>query len=384
MKHILTRQSLTELMSAQQPPCLSLYQPTQRHHPDNQQDRIRYRNLLKELERLVRQQHPAADTRGLLVPLEALAEDAEFWRHTLDGLAVLRSQSLFRVFRLQRTVAELAVVTDSFHTVPLRRLLQSADRYQVLGLSLDSIQLFEGDRDTLDEIEPAPEVPRSISAALGSELTEPHHTVSSYGGVGSGHRPMHHGQGGKKDEADNDTERFFRAIDRAVLEHHSRPTGLPLILAALPEHHARFRKISHNPFLVDACVSIHPSAVSSRELRAHAWQAIEPQYKARQNELADQFERAKSHQLGSDDLVQVAQAAAAGRVATLLIEADRHIAGRLDSATGKIERADFDHPQVDDLLEDLAALVEHMGGQVVVMPTQQIPGKSGLAATFRH
>jgi hypothetical protein len=43
---------------------------------------------------------------------------------------------------------------------------------------------------------------------------------------------MHHGHGGKKDEADIDAERFFRAIDRAVLEHHSRPSGLPLMLAA--------------------------------------------------------------------------------------------------------------------------------------------------------
>ena len=46
---------------------------------------------------------------------------------------------------------------------------------------------------------------------------------------------MHHGHGGKKDEADIDAERFFRAIDRAVLEHHSRPSGPPLMLAALSD-----------------------------------------------------------------------------------------------------------------------------------------------------
>ena len=50
MKTILTLESLAELTAAHQSPCLSLYQPTHRHHPENQQDPIRFRNLLKELE----------------------------------------------------------------------------------------------------------------------------------------------------------------------------------------------------------------------------------------------------------------------------------------------------------------------------------------------
>jgi hypothetical protein len=48
-------------------------------------------------------------------------------------------------------------------------------------LSLQKIQLFEGNRDTLDEIDPAPEAPRTITEALGAELTEPHQTVASHG-----------------------------------------------------------------------------------------------------------------------------------------------------------------------------------------------------------
>ena len=241
MRSLLTAESLAELASAQQPPCLSLYQTTHRRHPENRQDPIRFRNLLKDLETSFRQQYSAIETRLLLKPFEALADDHDFWNHTLDGLAVLGGPGLFRVFRLQRPVAALAVVADSFHTKPLRRFLQSVGRYQVLGLSRHKIQLFEGDRNVLDEIDPAPGVPRTITEALGAELTEPHQTVASYGGTGAGSTPMRHGHGGKKDEVDTDAERFFRAIDRAVLEHHSRPSGLPLILAALPEHHHLFR-----------------------------------------------------------------------------------------------------------------------------------------------
>jgi len=381
---LLTIELLAELASVHQPPCLSLYQPTHRRHPENQQDPIRFRNLVKELETALRQKYPAVGTRLLLEPFEDVARDHTFWNHTLDGLAVLGGPSLFRVFRLQRPVAELAVVADSFHTNPLRHFLQSVGRYQVLGLSLQKIQLFEGNRDALDEIDPGPGVPRSITEALGNELTEAHQTVSSYGGVGGASTPMRHGQGGKKDEADSDAERFFRAIDRAVLEHHSRPSGLPLMLAALPEHHHLFHRVSHNPFLLVEGLTINPDVLPIDQLRQRAWQVVEPQYQARLAALADEFAVAKSNGLGSDDLAQIAQAAAAGRVATLLIESDRQIAGRLDGATGRVEVADLSHAQVDDLLDDLGELVGKMGGRVLVIPAERMPGQTGLAATYRY
>ena len=381
---LLTIESLAELTSAVELPCMSLYQTTHRSFPENQQDPIRFRNLVKELEVSLRQKFSVDETRLLLKPFEALAHDGTFWRHTGEGLAVLGGPNVFRVFRLQRPVTDLAVVADSFHTKPLRRFLQSVGHYQVLGVSLQKIVLFEGNRDGLDEIELAPGVPRTIAAALGAELTEPLSIVTSHGGAGQGSRPMHHGHGGKKEEVDIDAERFFRAVDRAVLEHHSRPSGLPLILAALPEHHDRFRRISHNPFLMTDGLAINPDGLSLDELRERAWQVVEPQYQARLTKLSEEFQQAQSDGLGNDDLEQVAQAATAGRVATLLIDADRQIAGRLDVATGRVEIADLSDPQVDDLLDDLGDLVEKMGGQVLVIPAEQMPVQTGLAATYRY
>ncbi len=382
--NLLTIESLAELVSVQQQPCLSLYQPTHRSRPENQQDPIRFRNLVKELEVSLRQKYPAVEIGRLLEPFAALSHDDEFWNHMREGLAVLGGPGLFRVFQLQRPVAELAVVADSFHTKPLRRFLQSVAHYQVLGLSLQKIQLFEGNRDTLDKIDLAPGVPRTITEALGDELTEPHSTVASHGGVGHASTSMHHGHGGKKDEVDIDAERFFRAVDRAVLEHHSRPSSLPLILAALPEHHDLFRRISHNPFLIAEGLMINPDVLPIDKLRERAWQVVEPQYQARLAKLNEEFEQARSKGLGNDDLAQVVQAATAGRVATLLIQADRQIAGRLDRAAGLVEVADLSHPQVDDVLDDLGELVEKMGGQVLVMPAEQMPGRTGLAATYRY
>jgi len=382
--NLLMIESLTGLASLSQPPCISLYQPTHRRRPENQQDPIRFRNLVRELETSLRQKYPAVETGLLLKPFEALAHDADFWNHTLDGLAVLGGPALFRVFRLQRPVAELAIVADSFHTKPLRRFLQSADRYQILGLSVRQIQLFEGNRDAVDEIDPAPGVPRTITDALGGELSESHLTVASYGGVGQGTTPMRHGDGGRQDQAEADTERFFRAVDRAITEHHSRPSGLPLILAALPEHHHLFHQVSHNPFLMAEGIAINPDTLPIDELRKRAWSVVEPRYQAEAAMLAGEFATAKSRSRGSDDLAEVAEAAATGRVATLLIESDRLIGGRLDGATGRVELSEMSDPQVDDLLDDLGELTAKSGGRVLVLPAGQMPGRTGLAAIYRY
>ncbi|MDQ3117488.1 MAG: hypothetical protein M3Q86_12920 [Verrucomicrobiota bacterium] len=381
---LLTNEAAAELHALQEPPpCLSLYQSTHRRHPENQQDPIRFRNLVEELEASLRREYPTAAADQMLEPFHALAADAEFWNHTPDGLAVLSARGFFRVFTLQRPVEELAIAADSFHTKPLRRYLQSVDRYHVLGLSLHEMKLFEGNRDALDPVDLAPGVPRTITEALGDELTEPHQTVASYGGTGAG-SSMRHSHGGKKDEMDIDTPRVFRAVDRAVLQHYSKPSGLPLILAALAEHHGFFRQVSQNPHLLAEGITIHPEAVSLDDLRARAWKILEPQYHERLTALGAAFKEARAKDLGSDDLDQVAEAAAAGRVATLLIEADRQIAGRLDGATGKIERKELSNPQVDDLLDDLAEWVGKTSGLVRVLPAEWMPAQTGVAATYRY
>ena len=45
---------LADVLRGAQPPCLSLYQPTHRAHPQREQDPIRFRNLVKSLEESLR------------------------------------------------------------------------------------------------------------------------------------------------------------------------------------------------------------------------------------------------------------------------------------------------------------------------------------------
>jgi Bacterial archaeo-eukaryotic release factor family 3 len=374
----LTADRLTALRTSHEPPCISLYQPTHRAHPDNLQDPIRYRNLARDMETSLKEKYTARDVAALMEKYRALERDEEFWNHRTDGLAILSSPETFEIFELQRPVQELLVVASNFYTKPLVRALQSADRYQILSLTRNEARLFEGNRDALDPIDLS-DIPSTATEVLGDERTAPRVSVRSVPGGGS----FYHGGGGAKDETDLDRDRFFRAIDRAILENHSRPSGLPLLLAALRENQAPFRAVSHNPFLLANGIQAEPASLDLDQLRVLAWQQVEPGYLKRLAGLLERYHSARSRQMASDDISQVAEATVAGRVGTLLVEADRQIPGRLDEATGRIERGDPTHPEIGDILNDLAETVSRMKGDVVVVPAERMPSTTGLAATYR-
>lgn len=372
--HTISQTLLRELMTGGQPPCVSLYQPTHRSFPDNKQDPIRFKNLARQAEESLRRDYSTRELRPLLERFEALAGDEAFWNHTVDGLGVLADANRFEILQLLRPVPEAAIVADSFHVKPLLRYVQSADRYGVLCLTRESARLYEGNRDHLDPVDLS-DFADSAAAALG-ERKEPSVTARSGG--------QFHGHDSRKDLVDQDAEKFFRIVDRDVREKFSAPSKLPLVLVALTEHQPVFREISHNEFLLAEGVQQDPQSLDNDALRRAVWSAIEPRYLARLAGLLEDFGTAQAQQRGSADVSDVARAAAASRVGVLLVDAYRLVPGKLDRATGAIEKQpSLCDPEVGDLIDDVAEQVLLTGGEVVVVPSDRMPTDSGLAATYR-
>ena len=393
------RSDFNELLAVEHAaPCVSIYMPMERRFPEQTQNETRFRNLLKQVQEAERRPDIPPPGDDVLAPLLRLLGDHDLWTHPGEALAVFAAPGFFRLVLLSRGVPERVVVAPRFHIKPLLRMVQSTDRYQVLALNRERIRLLEGNRDALEEVDLASEVPQTIEEALGAQLTEAKTHAYSYGsgpaGGAGGRRSMtagpkvggiHHGQGTKKDELDLDIERFFRAVDRAILEHHSKPGGLPLILAALAEYHAPFRRLSHNRHLLDEGIESNPDALTDDELRERAWQCMEPVYLQRLQLMTDRSGAARGANRGDDALPQVALAAVVGRVDVLLLEQDRHVDGSMDPGTGVLQIADtVETPAPGDVLDDLAESVLCNGGEVIIVPPERMPSRTGLAAIYRY
>ncbi len=380
-----TVEHFPELLLDRSGPCVSIYLPTARRFPESRQDAVRFRNLLRQVESSLADVVGAANVETFTAPLHALAENELFWSHALDGLAVFLHADFYKVYKLQRAVPLWAVVADSFHIKPLLRVMQSADRFELLAITRDHVRLFHGSRDVLDEMTMHASVPHSLIEALGEDVTDSYTTLNSVGQAGHGGASsvIHAGAGSRKDEIDKDTTRFFRVVDRAITEHHSKHSGLPLVLAALPEHHALFRSVSHNALLLTDAIAGNPDAFSAEELRHKAWSVVEPKYTVRLQSLMDEYGAARPRALASDALSEVATAALGGRVRTLLVDDERVVPGRVDRHTAQVSHREVDDPQVDDILDDLAEIVLRMGGDVLMVPRDRMPTSTGIAAIYR-
>jgi stalled ribosome rescue protein Dom34 len=132
-------------------------------------------------------------------------------------------------------------------------------------------------------------------------------------------------------------------------------------------------------------IEINPQAVSIEKLAVLSWQVMQPVYAEKLETLAGKFNQAKAEGLGSDNLDEVIEAAEAGKVDVVLLEAHRVIASRLrNKVTGTFETTDVTQPTLDDQLDNIGELVTKMGGTVVIIPEAQMPSQSGVAAIFRY
>lgn len=402
-------ETVRPLLDPQSPPCLSLYLPTHRNVPDNLVDLPAYRHLVEALAMALSVSQPRREIERLLEPLRAVAADPRFWQHTREGLAALAADGTARIFLLPVPVKPLALVTKRFHTMPLVRIAASTERFNVLTLTSRTAHVYEGrlaNGHAADRLDPVPlhgvcgtGDPGTLdrSAVIDEEILQPHRVQRGMGPSGRGFTSViHGGTGSKRDDIDADTEIFFRHVDEVVRERVSRQSGLPLVLVALPQLAALFRGLSKNRLLLDETVDrdVHllPEA-SLAPLVAPIFAAARDRRIGRELHL---FTQARDRGLGSGDLSEIARAAVAGRVATLLIEKDRFETGRLDRQTGAVELTDGeaagdlsrsgDRPafREEDLFGAVAETVLLHGGGILALERIAMPTESGVAAVYRY
>ncbi len=408
----LSLSSVRAVLEPQTGPCLSLYMPTHRNVPANTVDRPAFRHLVESLELALEPNASRERIERLLRPLRVLEGDRDFWQHTHDGLAVLAAAGQARVFSLQRPVPALASVGPRFHTAPLVRLAAAVERFQVLLLTSREARLCEGScwidprGATVSRLDPLPLVPRPGALpratlvrddVIDEEIFQPHRVQRGMGIEGI----VHGGTGAKRDDVDDDTTIFLTFVDDVVHEQASRPTGLPLFLVAAPRLAATFRGLAKNPQLAEDHVAADPHLMTEEEILA----GLEPLFVAARGRqvarLVRGYEQARDRGLAQGDLADVARAAVAGKVATLLIEADRFETGRFDRDSGAIEfdtgpgaaaarptdrsrTGDEPAAAAEDLFGAVAETVLLHGGTVVALARNEMPTESGVAAIFRY
>lgn len=344
-------------------PCLTITLPTHRTAPENQQDSLRLKNLVKEAANRLVSEFGKREVEALLKRLDNLTGTIDF-RFMLDGLALFVTQDFARAFRLPFQIKEKVVIGETFFTRDLVYALNHSTRYWVLVLSEKPTRLYEGANHDLTEIE-AGGFPM-IHEGPGGEAPLP----GGFGVNKSAHRDERHRQ-------------FFRKVDEA-LKPFLAADPLPLIVVGVDRFLAFFNEVSTHTKAVIGTVAGSHDKTSPHELGKLVQPLVDQHRDEKRLEALEQLDRAVSERKFVSTIGEVWRMSQEGRGDLLLVEEDFHYPGRLDENGTLVPADDPSAPDaMEDAVDDVIETVLNKQGRVVFVENGKLEKHGRIAMILR-
>ena len=352
MKYTIETRFPNQMIHAKGGTCISIFMPTHRTSFNNKQDSLVFKNLVKQTILSLEQMHSKEDILSLTTLLKQIETEKDFWDNSLDSLVLFATLEKMIIYRVEKILQPIAIVSNGFHIKPLMEYFQVLETFSILALEADSFALYQGNHIGINTVELLDDVVLTLSGILGSQRTDSFLTHGSYGGIGN-QQSTFHGHGGKSDDMEIDKEKFFRYIDRFVLENISKKTKYPLLLVTHKEHDFDFRNVSVNPYLLDERVEGSYNNFEENDIKHELKQIFEKRFSIIINKELESYHILKEKELSSNQIRVVLKALLEARVETLFIVENRIIPGKINLETKKIDAGDIENPRVDDVLDDM-------------------------------
>jgi hypothetical protein len=382
---ILGRKEIESLIEKKCDRCISIYMPV--HRLGDQQDNIRYKNLLGKAEKLLTEKGlRSVRAAQLLAPEYDLLSDLEFWKNPgADGLAVFCSDDIRQRYLLPRSFEESVTVGKRFRVKPLIPLVAEDGRFFVLALSRGNVRLFQAGRFGISEIGLPEGAPASMQEAL--KYDDPQRQLQYHTGTagtgGARRQAMFHGHGVGIDEERENTLRFFQQ-----LEKHLHPVfygeKIPVVVAGVESLPPVYRDIDSSGMVVPESLDSNPDALDIEDLHRRSWDIVAPLFAEGEKKAREKFEELHGTGRAVTDLTAVVAAAVDGRIETLFTLEDEELWGVYDPEKNMVIPTAPDFPGAVDLLDFAAAMTLVNSGRVYVQRPGEMPVEADIAAILRY
>ncbi|WP_202865409.1 hypothetical protein [Ornithinimicrobium sufpigmenti] len=357
-----TRSDIERLAAARDPLSLSIYLPTSTP-PDAEHDRLQARALVDEALATVREHADKRTAAQVEENLRDLLDDTGFFRELGRSLAIFATPTRTTSYRLPNLLSAEATVGDRFTITPLLRAVTFPQAAYVLALSQNRARLVRVNADGPATEVRVPGMPADAASRLGVDNL----ARSAPGG-------RRQGDEGIKVRL----TQYAREVDR-TLRPVLRGDSLPLILAAAEPLASIFRNLTGYGELAPEGIDGNPDTLSEAELADAARGILDRTYAAELAGLHETFGDRQANGRATNDLADLARAVTIGAVATLLVDMDAHVEGRI-SEDGTLTLGESDQ----DVLEEIAARAIGTGARVLAVRTDDLPGQAQAAGILRY
>ena len=355
------KQKLEKLGTEIGTPCVTISLNTHRTHPDNIQDTIQLKNLLKEAEDRITGEFDKRAVAPLLESLSGIEIDPNF---NLDSLHIFVSNDTKEIIRSPWPTLENRVqISDTFAIRPLMKALQRSEEYLILLMSQGGVSLYDTANDeVVDEIKnedfPFPETP--------------YYTTNR-------------GKRSDGEFVDNLVREFFNEVDKAVVKIHNE-TGLLCVIICTEDNYSRFLQVADKPMIYLGHTDIDYNKTETHQIARQAWEVVHPILSERNTEAISEMREAVGLGTVVTDLQEIYQASLDGRGDLLIVHTNYaqpvHMTGERTfdfvSDTTTVEGV------TDDITSDIAWNVLSNNGRVVFTEQDEIKDLGKIVLKTRY
>lgn len=293
------QETLQKLANETNEPCVSISLNTHRTFPENQQDEIVLKNLIKEAENRVIDEYGKRPAAEVLAKLEKIADKIDH-QYNLDSLHIFISKDSEEIIKSTwESRGNVTEVDEKFAVRPLIKAAVRAEEYLILVLTQSGTKLYEALNDSIvKEIRedgfPFPQNPFYIT----------HSDVKS-----------------DAKQVDNQIKEYFNRVDKSVVEVHRR-LGLNVVVISTADNYSKLLEVADLPKIYIGHDNKNYVSAEEHHIVEQAYEIIKAKQKENRALAIEEIKEAVAKGTVLTDLQEIYQAALDGRGDLLIVHQD--------------------------------------------------------------
>ncbi len=340
-------------------PSVTISLNTHRTHPDNQQDVILLKNLIKEVVEKLK------NTTGgpkLIDKITDLADSIDV-NQNLDSLHLFVSDTVNEVIRSPLKVANNNTsVADRFSLKPIIKLLNRTELYYIMVLSQSGVKLYEATNDAVTG-----EVQNGVFPIPESPFFLENNTRKSDG-----------------KRADNQVREYLNQVDKALVELYNT-SDKECVVICTEDNYSRLMQVADKPQIYIGYAAINYNDTAPHNVAKQAWQLVKAQIDKSRADAIEEVSKAVGTGLVYTDLAHIFRAVSEGRGDLLVCNSTyRQLAKVTGDTTIELLDTQDQNDSHDDIVSEIALRVIERKGRVVFIDPDMVNGLGDVALKLRY
>ncbi len=354
------RDKLEKIASEISNPCVTISMNTHRTHPDNTNDIIQLKNLVKEAEVRVSKEYEASAVKGLLAKLREIESEISF-NYNLESLHIFLSNNTKEIAKSSWPVQHDTIqVAESFAVKPLIKDFNRAKEYMILLMSQSGVKLFHALND-------------NITGEITNDdfpFTENPHITSENDNISD------------PKKKDNIVREFLNKIDKALVKVHNE-NEMKCVVISTEENYSHLMKVADKPSMFYGHVGYNNSA--NHSIATDAWRLVKAMQFENRGKIIEEMQEAVGKGNVITDLAEILRAVKEGRGDLLITHDDFHQAVKMTGEYSFVLVNDGNQQgAIADITSEIAWEVISKKGRAIFTDPEEMKSLGDIALKVRY